>query len=70
MATFQEKSEDVAHLLDDEQSILATPTNTLTIHFGDIFEDFVSIHKQSTEAKTWPAEPNIHLWPQQLNLTV
>ena len=36
-AAFQEKIEDVAHLLDDEQSILATPTNTLTIHFGDIF---------------------------------
>ena len=34
-AAFQEKIED--HLLDDEQSILATPTNTLTIHFGDIF---------------------------------
>ena len=34
---FQEKIEDVAHLLNDEQSILATPTNTLTIHFGDIF---------------------------------
>ena len=25
---FQEKIEDVAHLLDEEQSILATPTNT------------------------------------------
>ena len=36
-AAFQEKIEDVAHLLDDEQSILATPTNTLTIHFGEIF---------------------------------
>ena len=38
MATvaFQEKIEDVAHLLDDKQSILATPTNTPTIHFGDI----------------------------------
>ena len=36
-AAFQEKIEDVAHLLDDEQSILAIPTNTFTIHFGDIF---------------------------------
>ena len=36
-AAFQEKIEDVTHLLDDEQSILAAPTNTLTIHFGDIF---------------------------------
>ena len=34
---FQEKIEDVAHLLDDGQSILATPTNTLTIPFGDNF---------------------------------
>ena len=34
---FQKKIEDVAHLLDDEKSILATPTNTLTINFGDIF---------------------------------
>ena len=25
---FQEKIEDVVHLLDDEQSILASPTNT------------------------------------------
>ena len=67
---FQEKIEDVAHLLDEEQSILATPTNTLTIHFWDIFLDFVLIRKQSTEAKTWPSEPNIHLWPQQLNFAV
>ena len=37
MAAFQEKIDDVAHLLDDKQSILATPTNTLTIHFGNIF---------------------------------
>ena len=37
---FQEKIEDVAHLLDDEQSILATPTNTLTINFEDIFLGF------------------------------
>ena len=37
---FQEKIEDVAHLLDDEQSILATPTNTLTINIGDIFLGF------------------------------
>ena len=37
---FQEKIEDVAHLLYDEQSILATPTNTLTIYFGDIFLGF------------------------------
>ena len=36
-AAFQEETEDVAHLLDDEQSILASPTNTLTINFGDIF---------------------------------
>ena len=36
-AAFQEKIEDVAHLLDHEQSIFATPTNTLTIHFGDIY---------------------------------
>ena len=35
-AAFQEEIEDVAHLLDDEQSILATPTDTFTIHFGDI----------------------------------
>ena len=34
---FKEKIKDVAHLLDDEQSILASPTNTLTINFGDIF---------------------------------
>ena len=27
-----------------------------------------TIHKQSIEAKAWPAEPNMHLWPQQLNL--
>ena len=31
MVAFQEKIEDVAHLLDDEQSILASPTNLLFI---------------------------------------
>ena len=40
------KIEDVAHLLDDEQSILATPTNTLTFHFGDIFLGFF-LHPQT-----------------------
>ena len=34
---FQKKIEDVTHLLDDEKSIFATTTNTLTINFGDIF---------------------------------
>ena len=65
---FRERIEDVAHLLGDEQSILATPTNTLTIHFDEIFLGFC-LNPQTNKltyslaAKTWPAEPNMHLLP-------
>ena len=57
--SFSRKIEGVAHLLDGEQSILVTPTNSLTTRFRDIFSDFVVAHKQSTEAETWLAKPSM-----------
>ena len=47
---FQEKIEDVAHVLDDGQSILATPTNTLTTHFGHMVVLFGAYIRTSRKA--------------------
>ena len=43
--SFSRKIEEVAQLLDGEQSILVTPTNSLTSRFRGIFSDFVVAHK-------------------------